>query len=72
MVQKLHNKKCAVVRTLAARRFSQRRSCAGGEGKSREGQVKRKGRLLFVNKKKQKNFFMPGRGLVADNAHAPA
>jgi hypothetical protein len=31
-----------------------------------------KGRLLFVNKKKQKNFFMLGHGLVADNAHGPA
>ena len=30
------------------------------------------GRLLFVNKKKQKNFFMLGMGVVADKARDPA
>ena len=35
-----------------------------------EGKQRR--RLLFVNKKKQKNFYMLGQGRVADTAHDPA
>ena len=34
-------------------------------------EMRREG-LLFVNKKKQKNFFMLGLGFVGDNAHGPA
>jgi hypothetical protein len=37
---------------------------------NRQGQAR--GRLLFVNKKKQKNFLCWAVGNVGDNAHGPA
>jgi hypothetical protein len=52
------------VRVMFCRIWGAPEECKCGE------QVKRS--LLFVNKKKQKNFAMLGHGRCPDNAHGPA